>query len=228
MKTIIKLLLLLSIISSSNCSSDDSADVTTAKFTINAGEDITLTAPSSNAVLSSSFTGDASVTFNWSKISGPLSCTIENKNAPITNLSALETGIYIFEITASSTENNKTVTAKDQVLVTVKPNKLNRSTNNEIILYDFQWDRNDWYIEVPNIWLLFNENTQFKVYLKVKSETPWFEISKYNPSIISDYRFETTILPNNPDSNGYGSLMIYYLGNDNYPSYDSPIVKIVY
>jgi poly(3-hydroxybutyrate) depolymerase len=86
----------------------------------NAGSNITITLPVSNAVLNGSGT-DANgsiVSYQWNKISGPSQYVIGAPNSSSTSVSSLVQGLYNFELTVT---DNHGGTGKDTVQVTVNP-----------------------------------------------------------------------------------------------------------
>lgn len=84
-----------------------------------AGNDITITLPTSNTTLDGSWSSDPDGTinsFSWSRISGPTQFTIANSSAATTGLSNLVQGTYAFRLVV--TDNNG-ATASDTVQVIV-------------------------------------------------------------------------------------------------------------
>ena len=89
--------------------------------TANAGSDISITLPTSNATLNggASYDADGSiVSYSWSKISGPSSYTLGTPNANTSALSNLTQGTYVFRLTVT---DNSGATGSDDVSVTVNP-----------------------------------------------------------------------------------------------------------
>jgi hypothetical protein len=86
----------------------------------NAGSDVTITLPTSSAVLNGSGTDiDGSVSsYKWSYVSGPASYTLGTPNASTTIISSLIEGSYKFKLTVT---DNSGATASDDVTVTVNP-----------------------------------------------------------------------------------------------------------
>jgi gliding motility-associated-like protein len=84
----------------------------------NAGEDITLTLPTSSAQL----TGDgqssdgSAVVYTWNQISGPSEATLAGENSSTASLENLVEGSYTFELTVT---DNKGLTSADQIVVEV-------------------------------------------------------------------------------------------------------------
>ncbi len=85
----------------------------------NAGNDMTITLPMNLVSLagSGSTANGTAVNYLWSKISGPLTYNIVNPASPVTDVSMLIEGIYLFELKVT---DNKGTTGKDTVQVTVK------------------------------------------------------------------------------------------------------------
>jgi hypothetical protein len=86
----------------------------------NAGSDVTITLPTSSAVLNGSGTDiDGSVSsYKWSYVSGPASYTLGTPNASTTIISSLIEGSYKFKLTVT---DNSGATASDDVAVIVNP-----------------------------------------------------------------------------------------------------------
>ena len=85
----------------------------------NAGTDKTITLPTNIVSLAGSG-GDADgnvVSYSWTKISGPTAYNIVNPASPVTDISMLVQGVYLFELKVT---DNKGATGKDTVRVTVK------------------------------------------------------------------------------------------------------------
>ncbi|QNA45423.1 PKD domain-containing protein [Lacibacter sediminis] len=67
----------------------------------NAGKDTTVTLPANTALLDGSGSADPDnniTSYQWTKISGPVSSTITNASGVITTASSLTSGIYLFEL----------------------------------------------------------------------------------------------------------------------------------
>jgi hypothetical protein len=85
----------------------------------NAGPDQTITLPNDSTLAdgSQSFDPDGTITtYQWSKISGPLSSTINNPTAVQTKIKSLVQGQYLFELKVT---DNGGLSTKDTVLITV-------------------------------------------------------------------------------------------------------------
>ncbi len=85
----------------------------------NAGADISITLPVSTATVngsSSSNPGGGTLTYAWTKISGPATYTITSPTAATTTITGLVQGVYQFQLTVTNTQGN---TATDVVTITV-------------------------------------------------------------------------------------------------------------
>ena len=86
-----------------------------------AGPDQTVTLPLSGVKLDGTKSLDPDgtiVSYTWMKIDGASAVTIKNVNTATPTVSGLQPGQYIFELTV---KDNKGATAKDQVIIIVKP-----------------------------------------------------------------------------------------------------------
>ncbi len=84
-----------------------------------AGPDRTITLPTSVTSLAGAGTdGDGSISnYLWRKIAGPAACNIVNSSSPVTDVSGLVAGVYLFELKVT---DNKGATGTDIVKITVK------------------------------------------------------------------------------------------------------------
>ncbi len=89
----------------------------------NAGLNQSITLPTNTANLSGSGTDvDGTVViYKWTKVAGPATGTITNSNIPVTNVTGLTAGIYLFELRI--TDNNG-ATGKDTMQVIVNPENI--------------------------------------------------------------------------------------------------------
>ena len=111
----------LTVADNNGASGVDTAVVTVnAPPRANAGQDQTITLPTSSVTLSGSATDSDGVvvSYLWTKISGPSAGIIVNPASVATPVTSLAVGIYQFEL--SVTDNNG-ATAVDTVMVTVNP-----------------------------------------------------------------------------------------------------------
>ncbi|MEO6637913.1 MAG: T9SS type A sorting domain-containing protein, partial [Ginsengibacter sp.] len=90
----------------------------------NAGADITITLPVSIASLAGSGSdADGTISsYKWARISGPLSFNIVNQNSPVTDVSGLVQGVYIFVLRVTDNDGLKDY---DSVVVTVNAPAVN-------------------------------------------------------------------------------------------------------
>ncbi|RYY60124.1 MAG: T9SS type A sorting domain-containing protein, partial [Chitinophagaceae bacterium] len=88
-----------------------------------AGDDITITSPTSSVTLLGSGTdSDGVITaYAWRKISGPAAGTIQSATQAQTVVSALQAGVYFFELKVT---DNRAADGKDTVKVTVNPGNI--------------------------------------------------------------------------------------------------------
>ena len=89
----------------------------------NAGLNQSITLPTNTANLSGSGTDvDGTVViYKWTKVAGPATGTITNSNIPVTNVTGLTAGIYLFELRV--TDNNG-ASGKDTMQVIVNPENI--------------------------------------------------------------------------------------------------------
>lgn len=90
-----------------------------------AGNDITITTPTSSVTLNGSMSSDPDGTitaYGWQKISGPTSYNITSPTSATTSVTALSPGVYVFRLTVRDSKN---ATDTDDVTVTV-----NQQANN--------------------------------------------------------------------------------------------------
>ncbi|MDQ2719854.1 MAG: T9SS type A sorting domain-containing protein, partial [Bacteroidota bacterium] len=94
----------------------------------NAGSDKSITLPVSTITLSGSGTdADGTVAgYLWTKISGPSSFNIVNSSSPVTDVSALVQGTYVFQLKVT---DNSGATATDTLQVTVNPANIPPTAN---------------------------------------------------------------------------------------------------
>ncbi len=107
--------------------------------TANAGSDVTITLPTSTAVLNGSGSDpDGSIaSYAWGKVSGPSAGTLTNATTPTLTLTGLAQGVYVFSLTVT---DDKGFTNTDEVTVTVNavvvnaPPVANAGADNSITL----------------------------------------------------------------------------------------------
>ncbi len=86
--------------------------------TANAGADKTITLPTNTTSLSGSGSDSDGkiVSYNWTKVSGPAAYNIVNPSSPVTDVSGLTQGVYLFELTVT---DNKGAIGKATMKITV-------------------------------------------------------------------------------------------------------------
>ncbi len=84
---------------------------------VNAGNDSTIYQPSRTAILRGSYSMANVTRVQWKQVSGPF-CHIENPDKATTAISQMDTGVYIFEFTATTYTQKQGV---DSVQVSVRP-----------------------------------------------------------------------------------------------------------
>ena len=86
-----------------------------------AGEDLTITLPTSTVKLDGQLSSDADgkvVSYNWTKLSGPSQFSIGSATSAVTAVNNLAEGEYIFKL---EVKDDKGAVATDDVKITVKP-----------------------------------------------------------------------------------------------------------
>ncbi len=160
--------------------------------------------------------------FGWTKISGPNSYRIENKDSLNIRVSMLEKGSYQFELTVLDAMG---LYGKDTVVLVVEERQANPNEPifpNEIIFKDLTWIF-PWYssIEVKNFNHYLPNGLSFKVFIQRDNDPEWIEVVLGNASY--DYFIENRL--DGAGMYNFGSLYIFYSGND---VSDTPSVKIGY
>ena len=86
---------------------------------VNAGPDQSITAPANTVTLNGSATDDGqvngSLTYTWTKVSGPGNVTFANASQAVTNAQFSKAGTYTLQLTA----NDGQLSATDNVVITV-------------------------------------------------------------------------------------------------------------
>ncbi|CAG0897405.1 unnamed protein product [Darwinula stevensoni] len=90
---------------------------------VNTGPNITITLPERTAILNGSLSvAPSPIKFwNWTLLSGPTNVSLEHPNEPVTKVSGLGKGVYIFNLTVSDGQHN----ASGNVSITVIQTKNN-------------------------------------------------------------------------------------------------------
>lgn len=179
----------------------------------NAGDDITIALPTNNAMLDGSKSADPEnnvLTFEWKKISGPVSCRIVNPKAVQTQVTSLTPGSYQFQLTVF---DEKGKTDKDTVLLLV--------TGTEMIFENLSWkfDRIDPKKLMVPVFALAVKT----VYIRRDNSTSWLFVRPEeinNGPFFGDWPdpYYHTSFP--PD------IDLYILADDNIN--DTPDVKVVF
>ena len=237
MKTIhfFKISILIVVIVSTNCTKEAPATGTSSGTgtinpppppintppTANAGSDLNLFVPINFCdLIGSGFDREDSIlTFQWKKISGPVSFFIQNPTFKSTKLTSLEKGVYQFELTVTDSPG---LFAKDTVKITVYGNT--QEINFENRTWFFPWYPT---IGIENINSFIPASTPFRIYIQRDFNPNWIEVDLFNinPSATYEYFIETRPNGGLGGSYSYGGLYIFFYGPD--PS-DTPNVKIVF
>jgi hypothetical protein len=155
----------------------------------------------------------SSFKWNWKKIAGPTTFTIDNPNTPDTKVSNLVKGVYEFEI---SMTDERGQTAKDTTTVTVGQMSSNPKV---IIVKDLIWNDDGWngfYLDIKDFKIMIGKSV-FKIYIQRENTLLWKEVLQYDEDFsATDYYFQID------DRN---VLLISYFGAT---ANDRPSVKIEY
>ena len=184
--------------------------------------------------------GNNILRYEWKKIDGPNSCTIENAETRVTNAGAgqfnktiitkvrsLDAAVYQFELNVADSLGRFGIdTVKIEI---IKVDEIQIENPREIIFKDLLWI-SPWYnnVEVTGFIDLLPPRTIFKVLIQRHNSKEWIEVPQSSslPEVnwTGEYDFfvETT---NGTEMYRYGSLYVSYYGFD---LSDNPAVKIVY
>lgn len=191
----------------------------------NAGSDTDLYVPVNFCdLIGSGFDREDSIlTFQWKKISGPVSFFIQNPTFKSTKLTSLEIGVYQFELTVTDRPG---LSAKDTVTITVQ-----RFPNNtqEVVFNNLTWIP-IWYetLEINNFYSFIPPGTPFRVYIQRDFNPAWIEatpVATNGSGGTYEYFVETRPNGGGAGMYNYGSLYIFYYGTD---VSDTPAVKIIF
>ncbi len=101
-----------------SCKKDEmSSNLLGPPLQLHAGHDTSVNLPATALTLYGTVIMGNATKLNWRQISGPF-CRIQNPERAISGLTVMETGVYVFEFTAT---NSAQVKAFDSVEITVKP-----------------------------------------------------------------------------------------------------------
>lgn len=130
--------------------------------------------PFSKIELISSFydNEDNTASFTWTKISGPESYKIENKDLPTTLISNLVNGNYEFEFAA---KDSLGLVGKDTISIHVELKPL---TSKEIIFKDMFWVYDEWgavYLTIPSFIYFAEAGRPYQVFILQKN-SDWIEV----------------------------------------------------
>lgn len=155
---------------------------------------------------------------SWQKISGPDQYSLAQMHSFTTLLTALEEGIYLFELTVTTTKNRQ---ARDTVKITA--GRLPDQPK-EIILNNLTWT-SPWFntVEIRDFYNYVPEEKVFKIFISRHNSTDWIEVPQFQQ--VPDSPYEYLIMDRFNDFYKQGSMHIFYYGND---MDDKPKVKIVY
>ena len=207
----------------------------------NAGQDLDIELPLNEVTLTGSFF-DKENNFKkaeWTKLSGPDSCLIENSNSLHTKVRGLKEGVYQFGLTVTDAMD---LYGKDTVLVTVarKIGTPGGDTpqviigGNEIIFTNLQWIF-PWYpsLEVKNIYSYVSPSDSIKVFIQRDNIPGWVEvpfISSWPNYHYGPYEYFIETRPYGAGMYNFGSLYVfsyeYYGGGIGVN--DTPDIKIVH
>jgi len=189
-----------------------------------AGTDISIVLPENEIFLNGGYyDAERNVkTIEWTKLSGPDSFSIENRNELNTRVSNLHEGVYQFELVVI---DHLDEIGKDIVTITVKPASTIEIQNGEVIYRNLNWTF-PWYaaLELENIYTYVPTGKTVKVFVKRDSQIDWEEVplvSYAGTATPFEYFIE-----DRPDGGGmynYGSLYVFFYGND---TDDTPDVKV--
>jgi hypothetical protein len=197
----------------------------TAPF-VYAGNDTTLLLPSNSVVLKGVATDAESniSSYEWHKTYGPSKYILSTPHLLETTVSDLESGIYVFELTVRDSGG---LSAKSQVMVYVT--EIVKSGSHQVAVFKNCTWIFPWYssIEVANIFSLVSPTDSIKVFIQRDNNLVWIEVPKSNfdSDFQASYEYFIEKRPDGAGMYNFGSLYIFYYGND---TYDTPDIKIEY
>jgi len=148
--------------------------------------------------------------FIWTKVSGPDSYTLENKNAMRTRLSGMEKGIYQFEFTVIDSSG---LYDKDTMMVIVGEISADPK---EMFFNDVTWSNDAvlWgsIVAVTNIYSFLRVGSVFKVYIQSTNLPAWTEVKQLDET--DNYSFflkdGNLHVYSQSDQSGVASIKIAY------------------
>ena len=206
-----------------------------------AGLDLEIELPLNEVTLAGSFFDKENNFKNaeWTKLSGPDSCLIENSHSLQTKVRRLKEGVYEFELTVTDAMD---LYGNDTVIVTVAKKAGTPASDtsqviigtNEIIFTNLQWIF-PWYpsLEVKNIYSYVSPSDSIKVFIQRDNAPGWVEVPFISSWPNYNYGPYEYVIESRPDGAGmynFGSLYVFF-----YEYYgggigvnDTPDIKIVH
>jgi hypothetical protein len=201
-------------------------------LTASAGHDRMLELPANETTLEGGYwySGNSrpsnEVTVRWTKLSGPDSYSLENKDSLRTKLSKLEEGVYSFELTVADVLSTKS--DKDTTLVTVgkmssHPKEIVFKDINMICPWYCGWEIADIYSHIPS-------NKVFKIFVQRNNVTEWKEVMLYQEDGSYKYQYWIEERPDGAGMYNYGSLYIWWFPSawNSLNDYPTANVKIIF
>ena len=183
--------------------------------TANAGPDQFLAMPATGAQLNASASSDVDGTITnylWKKLSGPLSCNINNSSAATTAITNLVHGAYSFELTVI---DNQGFVAKDTTVINV-----NNPNPNQLPIASAGADAE---IFLPNN--AYNLNSNGSIDNDGDIETyQWQKLSGPASYAISNMNIVSPVISNL--TKGLYSFQLKVTDNQNGISYDTVLIKV--
>jgi hypothetical protein len=203
-------------------------------WTASAGHDRMLELPANETTLEGGYwySGNSrpsnEVTVRWTKLSGPNSYSLENKDSLRTKLSNLEEGVYSFELTVAdvrSTKSNKDTTLVIVGKLSSSPKEIVFKNINMICPWYCGWEIERLYSHIPS-------NKVFKIFVQRNNVTEWKEVLLYQDDGTYEYYYWIEKRPDGGGMYNYGSLYIWWFpgqgASDSWNDSPTTNVKIVY
>lgn len=189
-----------------------------------AGTDISIVLPANEIILNGRYVDSENniKSIEWTKLSGPDSFLIENKNELKTRVSNLQEGVYQFELAVI---DHLDEIGKDIVTITVKPGTTIENQNGEVVYRNLNWIF-PWYasLELENIYSHVPQGNTIKVLVKRDNQTDWEEVPVLsNVGSATSYEYFIEERPDGAGMYNYGSLYVFFYGNE---TDDTPDVKV--